>query len=372
MLTHTSESWTIPRTSSQRESAIETALFAVAIGEGFGMNFEGLSAKAASSKASNLANRIESIASSRHGLGTFAAISAGQALLGCRSSPTSFAQAMGRRLTGHSVLRAIPSLMETLLPFGLGSDRSFRQGRLGSIDRLLPAIVFMTPILQGTTNRVSPWMKGLFESAFVSSARDFDLASFGKLLARAAQYSLLIESPNDFDSQSALEWLVAGSKERSVQPWLKQLEQRLHDYGNKSTDDETSNPARNALPSDPRQLICDAILLWLKHHNDWQAGMLAAASLGGPTSARCAMFSGLVGILSDGECLPAKLVKKHRWFPIGSNWIDHFIDRLLQWPHGEDDLVQAHGIRSPIISLSIAHKALGLRMAYQQLRAIVS
>ncbi len=118
---------------------------------------------------------------------------------------------------------------------------------------------------------------------------------------------------------------------------------------------------------DPRLEICSSIYIWLAYPADWHRGIVAAAMLGGASSSRCAIYSALASLATEGACLPTELVKRHRWTPVTIQWIDLFISRLLQWPHGENDLVAAHGMRSPVLVLGVVHQLLGARLILRQI-----
>ncbi len=137
-----SDTWSLPRPSALRESAIESSLFAIAIGEAFGMRYEGrLPVHGDRWKATIAKARIPR----SHGLCTHFAISAGQALLECRSSPTQFESAFRKRVNAHRVARLPSSWIERVFR---GGQQRLVGSKLGSINRLAPSIVLMSAVLQ--------------------------------------------------------------------------------------------------------------------------------------------------------------------------------------------------------------------------------
>ncbi len=351
-----SASWSTPRPSADRESSIECALYGIALGEAVGARFEGCDSQIELQNKGSLRIPVA------HGLATHISISVGQALLESRSSATQFAQSFGKRALAHKFTRFPWTLFGRLIPNRHSSSRAFRGRRLEALDLLLPAIPFASVSLQGTTNRISPWMKGLFESCGFESSRELDFPAFGKLLARVTQLAMFYKNAA-MTRDDTMRWLVEGTREKAVLEWLECFCGFL-DQGKPVSELKQcmeSQLAQAILPGDPRLEIFNITAVWLEHPTDWQKGITQCLSLGGRTSVRCATYSALASIATSGACLPREAVTKHRWLPISIGWIDTFIDRLLQWPHGKDDLVAAHGLRSPAVGMFLMHQVNGIR-----------
>lgn len=358
------ESWSIPLSSSKRDLAIETALFGTAIGEAFGAKFEGLSTKLATQRISSWSkDRFEEHFPPRHGLMAFISISAGQALLECRSNPAHFASRFGRRVRFHSIGRLLPGFVETIIPGASPAYGSFRTGPMLAVDRFFPAAVFMSAVLQGTTNRITPWAAALLEGAKIRSESAADVVGFVKLISRCAQAAIFHSTEYELDARATLQWLCDGANEPPVLEWLDLAQESLKNDEDLSQFAQRLENAFGAnIAGDPRFVAMSAIYTWLRHPTNWADGLIEAASLGGHTTARCSVYSGLASLATDGDCLSLKVVERHHWWPISAQWLNSFIFRLLQWPHGESDLVAAHAVRSPIVSTTLAHPIVGMRI----------
>ncbi len=363
--------WSMPLRSSHREAAIETAIFGIAIGESLGLRFNGLSAAAAGRKAKKAqGKKLASVFSRRHDLATVVAISVGQSLLCSTSSPQRFGASLLGRMRGHQVARMGQFLIERIFPFGLPMNKAARQGRVGSIDRLLPCVVLLTAAVQGTTNRISPWLKELFSAG---GCDDELLVGFARLLARASQYAVFNDTAS-FDPVAVLAWLKECTHDEEVLEWLGLLESS---FSKKESLEIFAGRLNEKFPDesisgDPRFVIFVSIYAWLLHSHDWPGGLLEVVSLGGAAAAQAAIFSALTALLDNGECLPASVVQRHRWFPVGSDWLDAWVTRLLQWPHGADDLVNAHALRRSELAMLAMHKVMTIRSFGRQIRAILS
>jgi hypothetical protein len=225
-------------------------------------------------------------------------------------------------------------------------------------------MVFMSAILQGTTNRITMWAAALLEGGGVKDGSAPELAGFVKLVARCSQAAIFHSLDQNFDAHVALRWLSEGANESVVTQWLEAARESL-DQGDdlaafSNRIEAKFGPA--AAGDDPRFVAISAIYVWLQHPTAWKDGLVEAASLGGHTTARCSIYSGLAALTTDGDCLALRVVEGHHWWPISGQWLNNFIFRLLQWPHGESDLVAAHAVRAPVIGTALAHPIVGTRI----------
>ena len=362
--------WSVPLKSSQREMAVEVALFAIAIGESFGSAFEGLPRASAKRKAARIYKSKGLHALPRHhGLMTMFSLSIGQAMLGSRSNPAEYGRRLKNRVWGYSFVMAGQFAAEAIFPGPFARPKSLRCRKLSRIDRAFPGIVFLASTVQGATNKITPWIEGTLIAA---GAIDDSQLDFGRFLARATQLAIFVDG-NHWDDRTSLEWLAEGGLGPKVDPWLEMMSESLQhkeSYADFCQSVLAKVPDLKTL-DDPRAVICTAIYAWMRYRDDWLDGLHRISAQGGMTSARCAIFSALTGLLSNAECLPPSVIQRHRWSPVTPFWLDALFHRLLNWPHGADDLVRAHGLSTPWLGSWFAQTGLVLRAFGQASRRAV-
>ncbi len=355
-LPHPTESWFVPLLAAERESAIETALYAIAIGESFGLQFELKTEASAASKVDSLQQVPDGKSfPRRHGFQTVAAISVAQAILCSRSSHERYGEVLSTKLIGHR----FASTFSRLLSPSRRIKPHYSAGRLWAEDRMLPAVVLLTTCLQGTVNRISPWLQSTFAA---NKQNEVELVDFVRLLARATQFALLTDFRN-WNPLEACDWLAEGTREPAVAESLSVMKRGLEEnWGLAQLAGVLSEAFEGyAGGSDPRAVVCLSIYAWLIYTHDWYAGMMDIARQGQGAASQCAIFSGLVSLLVGSECFPDAVIQRHRWSPVGVEWLDHLVLRLLQWPHGANDLVSARGAPRSVSGLLGFHSSLTMR-----------
>jgi ADP-ribosyl-[dinitrogen reductase] hydrolase len=254
-----------------------------------------------------------------------------QAMLESRSDHRSFGRKLRKRVSWYRLGFPIRSTLRAI-----SSAKNFSEGDSFQLanDPLVRAAA-ISVVIQGSQHG-QPWVEEALDATMRSSAA-FEPAM---LIAHATQLAQMTE-PNEFDSQEVLNKLSQTTDDPEVQQLLSSLKEHL------ACNRSVVNTARclgweTGIPSRQLPIAIMAIYAWLRHPNRFRLAVERSALLGGECCAVAAVAGVLSGATLGKRGIPPDWLKKTTLYPHDKNWREQLIGRVKDWPHGVEDIQDAH------------------------------
>lgn len=291
---------------------------------------------------------------------THAMIITVQAILQSRADHRLFAKSLKKRILTYRLSRPVGHITDISWNFFRGnkSKRDF-SGRLNNpLIRSLP----ISLLVQGTSNARS-WLE-----ASNSCSMDHEVSAGASLLLAQAMQIVQLHDARELGRNAILECLIDSTQSAELKSWLVHFQLCLA---------QKHSVARIAASMDhhrgiPRRLEVIALLsiyAWLRHLSSFRSTVERTACLGG----ECAVVSAIAGALSGAslgkESIPLEWQKKLLMYPYDRNWLRRMVARISDWPHGVEDIQDAHGEPTLPVGQCIRNKGVAcINMIHRVLR----
>jgi len=321
-------SWTRPYAWStvipavRRQESIEGALIGCAIGES-------IAGMGASSR-----NRLSGspglfapgkLAPSHRTDGMLVTI---QAALLSQAMSEQFVSYLSQRLGWYQRLQPVACIRSFLISI---KDRSHAKAWFGD-DPLVRAIA-LSVLMQGHHDGVLGWVQDSTELSY--SNRWVTQASF--LVATAAQCAQFHRTSHEVKVSGLLEDLrtATGSKE------IGQRLDALIQAQNQGLDSASASRMLGGKDSWKDQLVDNALLAiytYARHPNRIEQGLGELSRLQGDLRGVMSVYASLVTIHSSVRGIPDHWLERLSLYPYSTAWVQHYVDRCTEWPHGPEDI----------------------------------
>ncbi len=350
-----------------RKDSIHGLMMGVAIGDALGLPREGLNRRVALRMFGRPTLSFQLLpAVGIYSNDTQLMLMAAQATLRSRSEWRPFRRSFLRRLAWYPFSIPVGAGKATIIAAFKSwlSFTGWATGCKSAENGPATRAMFITLALHGTDHRILKWV----EDSTRLTHNDSLAVDGCQALSRLAQIAGTSKNKT-FDSDDALEQLIAGSKENLIKEKFEQLRPFL------ANGRSPSAVARHfewdyGISGLIVPTVVMATYCFLRYPTNFERAVKSSISLGGDTDSVAAIVGGLVGAHIGFLKLPTKLVERICFTTHGSAWIEEMAERFSHWPHGVDDLHYAPALPSyPLMQVLRNLLMLMLVLFHQILRA---
>ncbi len=268
-----------------------------------------------------------------------------QAMLLSKTDPNIFSANLSKRIAWYQrafpfrntlihlvrlVSRVSPRQLDDSMTFGLADDPLVRS-------------LVMSIMLQGCVDSATTWFQ---LSAGVTHA-DPRVLHASMLIGYAAQLAQMAEQPH-FDSSEILRRLIAVTDDSKLRSMLLQISDSLAQ--NKTVAAFARQQGwGNGIPSDVFASSIIGIYSWLRHPKRYRNCVERTIMLGGACSSAAVIAGSLSGITLGKKGIPSEWLRHISLSPHTSQWREHLIERVKDWPHGAEDIHQTRALSSSVL-----------------------
>ncbi len=330
-------SWGWVASSSRRENALEGLLYGCAIGEGLAMARDGYSRRQALKVFGRTPIQFRFIP----GVGVsderlHSVLMTIQSILESRADHRTFVRKLRRRRRWYLLSAPVRWLFRACQPRINFSSQSVPMPKSLAGDPL-PRAAAISLTIQGSQHAYS-WVEG---STRITT-KQTGATEAAMLVANAMQLAQMLD-PNDkpFTSLQALETLIGSTDEGKLRTMLVSLSPMLEKRYS------VARAARamgwgNGIPNDLRAIAVMGVYAWLRHPFRFRFAVERAVLLGGACSATAAIAGALSGAALGTRRIPREWLSRVSMFPHDDIWREGLIHRVKDWPHGVEDIRNAH------------------------------
>ena len=259
-----------------------------------------------------------------------------QAVLLSQAMSEQFISYLTERLGWYQRLQPI-AYAKSLARSWIGGNRMI--ARFGD-DPLVRAII-LSVIMQGHHDGALGWIQESTQLNFAN--RWVTQASF--LVATATQVAQFQKTIHQAKASGLLEDLksATGSNE---------IEKRLDALIEANLQGQSVLQASKILGQTDRwrdHLVDNALLAvytYVRHPERIEDGLMELSQLRGNLSGVMPIYSALVTIHSSMSSIPSRWRERLSLYPYSSQWVQQYVDRCADWPHGPEDIQATRGLPS--------------------------
>ena len=320
--------WSTIIPSVRRHESIEGALIGCAIGESIGRLGRSKQVRLRSALNSKPLGNIDPgvLVASHRTEGFLVGI---QAVLLSQAMSEKFQSHLSQRLAWYQRFQPtayVGGLIQSLL------GRSQTAAKLGD-DPLIRALA-LSVLMQGHHDGALSWVQDSTQISFGN--RWVTQASF--LIATAAQVAQFHRTDHQISTSSLLKDLRSATGSQEVQQRLDALIEAL-EAG------ETAVSASRILGCEDHRwedhLVDNALLAiytFARYPDAIDKGLAELLELRGNLQGVLALYAGLATVHSGVQGLPSLWTDRLSLYPYSSAWVQQYIDRCVDWPHGPEDI----------------------------------
>lgn len=320
--------WSTIIPSVRRQESIEGALIGCAIGESIGRLGRSKQVRLRSELSSKPLGNIDPgiLAASHRTEGFLVSI---QAVLLSQAMSENFESHLSQRLAWYQRFQPtayVGGLIRSL------RGRSETTAKLGD-DPLVRALA-LSVLMQGHHDGALSWVQDSTQMTFGN--RWVTQASF--LIATAAQVAQFHRTAHQISTSNLLKDLRAATGSQEVQQRLDALVDAME------ADQRALSASRILGCEDHRwkdHLVDNALLAiytYARHPGSIQTGLAELLELRGNLQGVLSLYAGLATIHSGVQGLPSLWTDRLSLYPYSSAWVQGYVDRCADWPHGPEDI----------------------------------
>jgi hypothetical protein len=304
-------SWSTIVPSMRRQESIEGVLLGCAIGEGLG----GLSKR----WRRDVVRYRGGLRSGYRAEGMIVTI---QSLLLSQAATENFCRNLSRRLGWY----------RWSMPVRTSISRWFTRGGFAGNDPLVRAML-LSVVMQGHHEGVLRWV----HKSTQLTHRDGLNTQGSFLVATAAQCAQFHGTKYSVEPAKLLGRLAQATQSRELSQRLNALQHRL-DKGDELREVVVSLGVKGGWRD---HLIGNALLgvyVYAKHSEGMLEGMQELLRLPGNLGGVAAIYGGLVAVHGGCKGIPPGWLEGLSMYPYSDGWVQGYVDRCLDWPHGPEDI----------------------------------
>lgn len=343
-------SWEQPAATFQRERAAEGMLVGTAIGEALALPRNGLS------RCNGLRLFGRPPLNFRFAPGvavpdeqTHAMIITVQAILESRADHRLFAKSLRKRIFAYRLSRPVVHIADLAWKAIYG-----RKNRRGFAGRLTNPLIRCLPIslmVQGTSS-ARAWLE-----TSNSCTMDYEICAAPTLLLAHAMQIVQLNDAREFGATAILQCLSNSTHTAGLKGWLVQFQPFLTEKYSVARVAKIMG-FQHGIPRQIEAITLISIYAWLRHLTSFRTTVERTACLGG----ECAITSAIAGALSGAslgkDAIPMEWRNKLQMYPYDNNWLEQVVARITDWPHGVEDIQDAHGEPVLPVGQCIRNKAI--------------
>jgi len=259
-----------------------------------------------------------------------------QAVLRSRASVDDFADALRHRLKWYRLSQPIRSITAWIyrtvtksknrLIASFGNDPMARASLL-------------SVMLQGHSDSALRWV----QRSTLLSSRDDNVCQTAMLVAIAAQKAQMDRTRYAISNQEIFPMLMAAMKDESITARLKMLDELL-----KNRRSLTKAAANLGYPNGLNGNMIDSALIaiyaWARTPESYERCITRILRLGGNTANAATIAGCLCGIQHGVPGIPERWLERVTLFPNGASWVERYVERIRDWPHGSEDIQKASAL----------------------------
>jgi ADP-ribosylglycohydrolase len=352
------EGWSTITSSKLRVDSIRGLLVGASVGESLGLARCGLS-RAASLKMFGRGPLTFNLVPG-WGWGSaqsWGMLACAQAALRSRNRTEAFRQQLTKRLRWlylTAPFAAEPACVRSALRLMVGVPADFAGSTQPGSDPFLRAM-FLAVGLQATGGRPEKWI----EVAVGLTHRHPMVEKCSLMLAYAAQLAVFVP-PNQFDPPMVLARLRHSVVDPELSGLLAKVAMWLDEQRSTAWVAKRLGYGQAGRKEPPELVAVVAIYCWLRHPRRYRTAVERAVLLGGKSSTVAAVTGGLAGIQLGVEKIPPEWRKRLVLSPHGGRWLSRLVSRLVDWPHGAEDLHHAPALPSRALRQLLRSAVLGV------------
>jgi|688.fasta_scaffold10197_2 hypothetical protein len=304
-------SWSTIVPSARRQESIEGVLLGCAVGEGLG----GLSKR----WRRDVVRYRGGLRSGYRADGMIVTI---QSLLLSQAATENFCRNLSRRMGWY----------RWSMPVRTSMSRWFTRGGFAGNDPLVRAMV-LSVVMQGHHEGILRWVH---KSTRLTHREGLNTQG-AFLVATAAQCAQFHGTKYSVEPAKLLARLAEATQSRELSERLNALQVRL-DRGDELREVVVSLGVKGGWRD---HLIGNALLgvyVYAKHSEGMLEGMQELLRLPGNLSGVAAIYGGLVAVHGGCKGIPRGWLEGLSMYPYSDGWVQGYVDRCLDWPHGPEDI----------------------------------
>ncbi len=262
---------------------------------------------------------------------THAMILATQSILLSRCSVDDFSTVLRSRLTWYRRSHPLASSTEWFHQ----SMRRTRHNvlRAGKGRDPIARAAIMSVILQGHSHSGVRW---IHRSTLITH-RNALVANTSLLVAIASQCAQVYGTRFAIAPDQVLPMLMESTAVVALKDRLEMLDRFLR-QGRSLMRAARGLGYRNGLKNNLVDAPLLAVFAWLRYGDNYRECMERIVRLGGETSSAATLAGALIGTQYGVAAIPAEWRERTTMEPYGADWIEAYVDRLRDWPHGPEDI----------------------------------
>jgi len=161
--------------------------------------------------------------------------------------------------------------------------------------------------------------------------------------------------------------LLAATRDEGISARLKLLDQLLNDRRS-LTKAAAILGYPNGLSGNMVDSVLIAIYAWARHPESYERCITRILRLGGNTTNTATIAGCLSGIQHGVQGIPERWLERVTLFPYGTSWVERYVERIRDWPHGPEDIQKA----SALPTMPIRQLIRNLLMRFYRIRLIAT
>ncbi|MBM3963502.1 MAG: ADP-ribosylglycohydrolase family protein [Planctomycetes bacterium] len=328
-------SWSTVIPTARREQAIAGVLLGGATAESLGQVHRTLNRRTAIARLRRSRKfRLPQRAWPNHR--THSQLMAIQSVLRSRANVDDFADALRHRLKWYRLSQPVRSIASWLFRIATQSKKHLIAS-YGN-DPMVRASL-LSVVLQGHNDSALRWIQ---RSSLLAS-RDDDVCQAATLVAIAAQKAQMDRTRYAISNQEVFPMLMEATKNESIADRLKMLDGFL-----KKRRSVTHAAAALGYPNGLTGNMVDSALIaiyaWARNTESYERCITQILRLGGNTSHTASIAGCLCGIQHGIQGIPERWLERVTLFPNGTSWVESYVERIRDWPHGPEDIQKASAL----------------------------
>jgi len=259
-----------------------------------------------------------------------------QSVLRSRANVDDFADALRHRLKWYRLSQPVRSIASWLFRIATQSKKHLIAS-YGN-DPMVRASL-LSVVLQGHNDSALRWIQ---RSSLLAS-RDDDVCQAATLVAIAAQKAQMDRTRYAISNQEVFPMLMEATKNESIADRLKMLDGFL-----KKRRSVTHAAAALGYPNGLTGNMVDSALIaiyaWARNTESYERCITQILRLGGNTSHTASIAGCLCGIQHGIQGIPERWLERVTLFPNGTSWVESYVERIRDWPHGPEDIQKASAL----------------------------
>ena len=259
-----------------------------------------------------------------------------QSVLRSRAGVDDFADALRRRLKWYRLSQPIRSIASWIYRT-VTQSRNHLIASYGN-DPMVRASL-LSVVLQGHNDSALRWV----QRSTLLSSHDDNVCQAAMLVAIAAQIVQMDRTRYAVSNQEIFPMLLRATKDEGITARLEMLEKLFKDRCS-LTKAAASLGYPNGLNGNMVDSALIAIYAWARVPESYERCITQILRLGGNTATAATIAGCLCGIQHGVQGIPERWLERITLFPNETSWVERYVERIRDWPHGPEDIQKASSL----------------------------